>query len=172
MRKPRITDVKEWFLRRVGKTPKCWVWKGVITKWGYGAITLRKKTYRAHRLAYDLFRGPIVDGMHIDHICRVRHCVNPDHLEMVTREENWRRGFSPTAVNKRKERCIHGHLFNEENTYKRKFGRRLCRECQRNLRRRVYWAAKGVKTLPPKVITRRSADYQEPAYHSAFKGEK
>lgn len=72
----------------------CWLWTGRMNRHGYGQITAhypKDKTYRAHRLAYELYKGPIPEGLHIDHLCCNASCVNPDHLEAVTSEENARR---------------------------------------------------------------------------------
>ncbi|MFD7016051.1 HNH endonuclease signature motif containing protein [Streptomyces sp. NPDC059928] len=81
-------------------------------------------------MAYELLVGPIPAGLHLDHLCRVRRCVNPAHLEAVTCAENLRRGTSFAAVNSAKTECVHGHPFDEENTY---FSRRQrdCRTCRR-----------------------------------------
>jgi hypothetical protein len=70
------------------------------------------KVRLAHRVIYEYLVGPIPDGLSIDHLCRVRHCVNPAHLEPVTHRENVLRGQAPTAVNGRKTRCKRGHEFN------------------------------------------------------------
>jgi HNH endonuclease len=69
----------------------CWQWTGVVTAAGYGSFTLDDATYVAHRLVYTELRGPIPDGLDLDHLCNVKTCVNPDHLEPVTRAENLRR---------------------------------------------------------------------------------
>jgi len=96
----------------------------------------------AHRVAWELIRGPIPSDMTIDHLCRNRGCVNPVHLEVVTATENIMRGFSPSAVNARKTKCIHGHSFSGDNlyTYTRSDGRtaRRCKSCVRRLGREYY----------------------------------
>lgn len=74
------------------ETP-CWVWRLDVNKaTGYGRISIHCKTHLAHRLYYERYRGPIPQGTHTDHLCRVKLCVNPDHLEVVTPAENIRRG--------------------------------------------------------------------------------
>ena len=71
----------------------CWLWTGGIQPKGYGTFRFRGKHYLAHRAAYEMFVGPIPDGLEIDHTCCVRHCVNPDHLEPVTPSENVLRSY-------------------------------------------------------------------------------
>lgn len=128
-------------LRRIDKTPTCWLWTSHIRSDGYGTFTQRVDgritPQYPHRLMYETTVGPIPDGYQIDHLCRVRHCVNPAHLEAVPPRENYLRGIGATAVNARKTECIHGHAFTPENTYHRPTGGRSCRECDRaKLRRR------------------------------------
>ena len=104
---------------------------GCKTK-GHGrfAITHTKLT-QAHRFSYELYNGEITGNLTIDHLCRNRNCVNPQHLEVVTIKENVLRGIGPTAINSIKTHCIKGHEFNEKNTYIRPNGDRNCRECNR-----------------------------------------
>jgi hypothetical protein len=83
----------------------CWLWTGTITNGGYGQFYYRGKREYAHRVVYGLLRGPIPDGMECDHLCRVRRCVNPRHIELVTRRENILRGLGPSAAHAVKERC-------------------------------------------------------------------
>lgn len=120
----------------------CWLWRSKINQAGYGMIwggIELGRELRAHRVAYELHVGPIPDGLTIDHLCRVRHCVNPDHLQAVTRGTNVLRGASGPAANARKTHCKRGHEFTPENTYVTKAGYRNCRACmamwQRELRR-------------------------------------
>lgn len=80
----------------------CWFWMGGLSERDYGVIYLeRGRSIRAHRIAYEMTRGPIPEGLVIDHLCRVHCCVNPDHLEAVTQGENVRRGEAMT----RRGRC-------------------------------------------------------------------
>jgi hypothetical protein len=70
----------------------CWLWVGALTSQGYGQMRgMNHRVTRAHRVAYELFKGPIPEGLYIDHLCRVRCCVNPDHLEAVTQFVNMAR---------------------------------------------------------------------------------
>ena len=96
----------------------CFLWIGSITDSGYGEINARKThgTNLAHRIMYEIVRGPIPKGLDIDHLCRVRNCVNPDHMEPVTNQENTRRGNSTSAHNARKTHCKRGHAFDLSNT--------------------------------------------------------
>ena len=129
------------FWSKVEKTDACWNWKGGLRN-GYGAftITLSKGSYRpsyAHRIAYKLLKGEIPTNLQIDHLCRNRACVNPKHMELVTRKENLRRGYSPQAINARKTHCVHGHPLEGGNLLSAplRIGKRQCRICH-NARRR------------------------------------
>jgi hypothetical protein len=107
----------------------CWLWHGATTVGGYGVCGGRKHRSYAHRWSYEHFVGPIPDGLEIDHLCRVRCCVNPDHLEPVTHEENLRRGESPAARCSRLTHCPAGHAYDEANTMRRADGSRECHAC-------------------------------------------
>lgn len=104
----------------------CWLWTGLLADNGYGRFGKRY----VHQVAYERWVGPIPDGMELDHLCRVRHCANPAHLEAVTHRENdLRSPHTPAAVNARKTHCIRGHAFDEANTRVTPDGRRQCRAC-------------------------------------------
>lgn len=104
------------FLAKVDKSGDCWEWTAAKEPAGYGMFSIaRCQSRRAHRISYELFVGPIPDGLVIDHLCRNKGCVNPEHLEPVTGGENSRRGLSgvlkpPTT------HCVHGHEYTPENT--------------------------------------------------------
>lgn len=126
---------------------ECWVWTGSKTPGGYGSIGMgslvdgTRGLQPAHRVAYEVFVGPIPTGYQIDHLCRNRACIYPNHLQPVTQAENIRRGEGG-AFWAAKTHCPHGHAYSPENTYVR-HGSRFCRECQRIAARRAYWAKKG-----------------------------
>lgn len=116
------------FWQRVDKTESCWIWTGPPNvKSGYGYTNVDRQRTLAHRFAYELLVGPIPDGLHIDHLCRVRLCVNPAHLEAVTQAENNRRAF----VANKQPTCRHGHLNIPENRCSNGPGRTMCRLCNR-----------------------------------------
>lgn len=117
---------------------ECWLWTGATAgRPGarYGRIYAGERTEagnprgaQAHRVAYELFVGPIPKGLEIDHLCRTTLCVNPAHLEPVTYKENQRRGNSPMANQARQTHCKRGHALDETNTYVWHNLRR-CRRC-------------------------------------------
>lgn len=132
----------------------CWLWTGARTG-GYGVFGFDGGTVVAHRAAFYLCVGPIDQGLELDHLCRVRRCVNPEHLEPVTRRENLRR--SPLALpakNALKTECKHGHAFTEENTYIGKNGRN-CRKCHA-IRELARYQPK-----PPKTVCKNGHAFNE-----------
>ncbi len=129
-----------------GDTDTCWLWKGSLKR-GYGNIRNGAKIVATHRVAYEQRHGPIPTGMQIDHLCRVRRCVNPAHLEVVTAQENTLRGNGPGGRNARKTHCKHGHPFDNENTLLQiRAGRigRQCRICARDRQER-FWDRRKTK---------------------------
>jgi hypothetical protein len=124
--------IEQRFWSRVEKTDGCWLWTGGRGSAGYGSLTRNHRRDRigAHRFAYELLVGPIPKGKQLDHLCRVRHCVNPAHLEPVTIKENVLRGEGITARLSRQTHCKHGHEFTPENTGRQGAGR-YCRTCHR-----------------------------------------
>lgn len=109
----------------------CWTWLGKTDKDGYGLVrdNTRPRVRRAHRLYFEIMRGPIPVGKVIDHLCSNRRCVNPSHLEPVTQRINVLRGAGVTAIHARQTHCKHGHPLDAANTYSHK-GHRYCRTCR------------------------------------------
>jgi hypothetical protein len=128
------------FWSKVDRGEGCWLWTAGRTGAGYGIFWLRGGNALAHRLSYQIANGSIPDGLHIDHLCRVRHCVNPEHMEPVTIGVNVLRGIGITAMNVRKTHCAHGHEFTPENTFTMSNGGRGCRAC-----RRKHWAEQAAQ---------------------------
>jgi hypothetical protein len=117
--------LEEILLTRIEPTGFCWLWKGNITVQGYGTQHFESRTWTAHRLVYTALVGAIPAGLHLDHLCRVHNCVNPDHLEPVTPAENNRRR-KPTESwqhlkwrdpQRTKTHCSNGHDLSEVGTY-------------------------------------------------------
>lgn len=130
----------ERFIEKVSHEPNtgCWLWTGAVTVAGYGNMWAGSGKWRmSHRVAYELFRGPISEGLHIDHLCRVRCCVNPWHLEAVTPMQNIRRGKDLIT------HCPAKHQYSRKNTSVDCEGKRHCRECDRlrhlDARRIAMW---------------------------------
>lgn len=122
------------FWQKVQVEPEsgCWRWVGTRQPEGYGLVTIGRRSLKAHRVAYEWMRGPIPDGLHIDHLCRTRECVNPAHLEAVKPALNTNRGLSASVA----PVCVAGHSLEGENLYlwtnpKNGYVKRSCRECKR-----------------------------------------
>lgn len=115
-------------------THGCWLWTGNIGAAGYGRISLSGRKQYAHRVAYRWVVGAIRRDLTIDHTCRNHRCVNPQHLEAVTRRENILRGESPSAKQARQTHCKRGHPLSGENVI-RTGRRRRCRACDREWHR-------------------------------------
>lgn len=104
----------------------CWEWLAARNEFGYGKVkTGNRRTRLAHRVAFELLKGPIPDGLELDHLCRNRGCVNPAHLEPVTHHQNVLRGEVANRTH-----CPHGHEYTPANTYHLR-GARYCRACKR-----------------------------------------
>lgn len=113
--------------RKVEITESCWIWFGAIDSSGYGNIQYNNKVWKAHRLMYTELVGEIPEDKQLDHLCRVRKCVNPDHLEEVSQQENLRRGIYWQTL---KTHCPSGHKYDSANTIINKNGHRVCRACR------------------------------------------
>lgn len=136
----RGAPVIDRLLYRTSTSPDgCWVWRGTTNEHGYGEIGMGgdvAPVRRVHRVAYEHFKGPIPEGMTIDHLCRNPSCVNPDHLEPVTHAENIRRGWR-ARPHWQNNTCKHGHPRTSENTYLNGRGHRECRDCWRSPARKA-----------------------------------
>lgn len=109
----------------------CWLWMRGKTGKGYGAIWVHGRLMDAHRYMWLVMRGPIPAGLEVDHLCRVRHCVNPQHMELVTKRENILRGNGLAAQNARKTHCAKGHPLTGGNLYVDPRGGRRCVACRK-----------------------------------------
>ena len=133
----------------------CWIWMASHTKEGYGTTSWHGKQNVAHRVIWSIVNGPIPLGLHIDHLCRVRPCVNPAHMELVTQRENILRGVGPSAIHATKTQCPRGHAFTPENTFRQRVGHRIqrsCRECRRKACR--DWYARNYKGKTSYAVTK------------------
>jgi hypothetical protein len=132
------------FVSKIALGDSCWPWLARKAGGGYGYFSLSGKEKRAHRVAYEEFVGAIPPGLDLDHLCRNRICVRPDHLEPVSRSENNRRGLSGAnlvEMYRSRTHCPQGHAYDEANTACSK-GERRCVTCRRDQDRRRYWARK------------------------------
>ncbi len=143
-----------WRRTIIGRGCECWLWSGPCNAQGYGQVGAVKPdgnrtTYRVHRAVYEYLVGPIPDGLELDHLCHKpiacpggrtcphRKCLNPLHLEPVTRGENYKRGHHTDireitrAYHRTITNCPRGHEYSESNTYMTPRGGRMCRECSR-----------------------------------------
>jgi len=118
----------ERFLKYFVKSDGCWEWQGGLSENGYGQFYDGKRTVRAHRYSHEYFKGLIPTGLQIDHLCKNKKCINPEHLEAVTQRVNIQRQklhpFIPNA-------CHNGHVYTFENTMPLKKNHRRCRTCNR-----------------------------------------
>ena len=137
-----LAPADERFWPKVNKTETCWLWTAGCGSDGYGRLYVAGRHVLAHRFAYELLVGPIPEGLQIDHLCRVRLCVNPAHMEPVTQQENIRRGESG-RWQLAKTHCPQGHPYDTENTNLYR-GMRYCRSCGRANTRAWYARQRGV----------------------------
>lgn len=128
-----VDRIRARFMDKVSPEPNsgCWLWMAALNHKGYGVFEGRaNKKQMAHRFAFEWHIGPIPEGLELDHLCRVRCCVNPRHLEPVTKLENLRRS-AVGIVNRSKTHCPQGHEYTPENIVRKASGGRGCRACQR-----------------------------------------
>jgi hypothetical protein len=138
-------SVEERFWSMVWPEPNtgCWLWGGAITNRGYATLSIHKKTYSAHRFSYELLRSQIPNGLILDHLCRVRWCVNPDHLECVTYQINVLRGVGFAAFNRHKKCCPKGHEYSIGNTRLYVRNGRTARHCLTCEQTRIRYDRRG-----------------------------
>jgi len=122
------------FWDKVEKTKSCWEWKAFIGKYGYGRFHYQKRPHDAHRVSYWLLVGDIPKDKVIDHICRNRACVNPAHMQLVTRGQNVLLGIGASAMNMRKGLCPKGHKYDGI----KKSGDRFCKTCKNEVFKAWY----------------------------------
>ena len=125
------------FWSKVSKREQgCWEWTATVTPKGYGRLWIGGRKVLAHRYAYESEKGPVPNGLFIDHLCRNRRCVRPDHMEAVTSKENTRRGLRGAL----KTTCVHGHRRTDDNVYVHPTSKarecRTCRAIRQSARRR------------------------------------
>ena len=107
-----MTGVERFDRKIMPESSGCWIWIGCTNAGGYGQVRMSGRTKTAHRVIYELLRGAIPEGLDLDHLCRTRACVNPQHLEPVTRQINLLRGERATPTH-----CKAGHPLVRENIY-------------------------------------------------------
>lgn len=159
-RGPKPRPIVDRLMERVEQAEDgCWLWTGYVMPNGYAKLTTPNgRSNLAHRLMHEELVGPIPGGLDLDHLCRVRACVNPAHLEPVTRRENLARAPHLIAIrvrgplprpsrdrglhNRDKTACPAGHPYDDENTrwYR---GSRRCRACDREQHNARYAARRG-----------------------------
>jgi len=143
------------FWSKVNKTDTCWLWTGGVDNKGYAGLSFGDVRVLAHRLAWVDANGPVPDGLQLDHLCRVRHCVNPAHLEPVTPGENVRRGDAGAWLAewwRVQPTCRRGHPWTGENTRVTSRGYRLCRACSRRRPFPPAVTALGVALIVPSQV--------------------
>ena len=128
MKKPPI----ERFLSKIKIIGNCWMWQRFKDKDGYSRIQINKKSCSGHRFIYEYYHGDIDPNLMIDHLCRKRACVNPEHLELVTPLINTKRGIGNR--NKEKTRCPYGHEYSGISSQ----GKRICKICRNKVVLELY----------------------------------
>ena len=131
----KTTEIR--FFEKVDLAGDCWLWTGGLTSRGYGQFWHEGTNDVAHRWLWCHLVGPVADGLQLDHLCRNRRCVNPDHLEPVTCQENVLRGVGSSASNARKTHCKWGHPLAGANLAMNPNGSRTCRRCH-SVRQQAY----------------------------------
>lgn len=128
-----LNYLKERFFKKVKKTETCWIWIGAKTIKGYGIFCLNGTNTTAHRAIYQIENGIIKDkSLEVDHLCKNIKCVNPNHLELVTKKENLKRGETLSTINSRKVLCPKGHEYTQYSNFRR------CKICHNEISKKSY----------------------------------
>lgn len=115
---------------KVDEATGCWIWQGQINRTGYGTVRFNNKTTTAHRAYYDYYVQPVPAELQVDHLCKVRACINPAHMEIVTPIENNLRSDNPISQVMLTNICKRGHVLTSDNVYRQGRGR-ACIECRK-----------------------------------------
>jgi hypothetical protein len=142
---------EERFWARVVKTDSCWLWRGSLTH-GYGIFHIDGEQHRAHRWSYERFVGPIPDGLELDHLCRTKACVNPEHLQPVDGRENTIRGNSFAATNARRTHCPQGHALEGDNVLWVKRAKGVARRCRACYQEEARRQEERVRRRPTRLV--------------------
>lgn len=125
----------ERFWAKVDLSGDCWLWTGAVNSRGYGQFAVDGRSRSAHRLAYEALVEAIPRPLTVDHLCRVKRCVNPAHMEIVTAAENKRRADEANGQGASATSCVRGHALTEDNVLRNGRGWRYCRTCHNEARR-------------------------------------
>lgn len=143
----------------------CWLWTGAVTSRGYGCVGREGRVFSTHRFAYEALVGPIPAGLTLDHLCRVKVCCNPEHLEPVTAAENVRRHAATIT------HCLAGHEYTPENTLRNSAGHRYCRACSLPRRRVQHPDRRLLANRSPKYAQAIRRRYDQPIPLTVAEGE-
>ena len=145
------------FWSQVERTNTCWLWKGPLHN-GYGAVRAWGRSTTPHRASWEMLVGPIPPALQVDHLCRVRNCVNPMHMELVTGRVNTLRGSSVSAKNAIKTHCPQGHVYDRKNAHVDKTNSRHCRACNRDRAREFRRLRCGAYGRNHRLMSERSRE--------------
>lgn len=171
----RVTvPVFDRVLRRVvvDEVTECWNWMGHVSRWGYGQVYTPTGVQYVHVVSHWYFKGPVPPTWEVDHLCRNTRCINPDHLEAVTKRINTLRGNSMAARHAQKTHCVHGHPLTPDNLYviRARPRYRCCRTCHLSRCRQRH--AKRIAALQQAVVQEKARADTNFDYLSARLEEK